>query len=684
MQRHVPTRPNLAVAGGLLLLALWHGGSLWAIDRGIRNVEAHATMTPPTPTAEEPWRAMRFFGDPDAYYWLAYARDLRASGHFRVRRTVADNAPYGREVHWAQLPIWSLAGLSALYERLGGLPAPLALEWAGRTLMPLLGFVFFSAVLWLLKSRLDPPARLLAVLAMACTCHYEFHPLRPDHHGFQIAFATGCLIFLLRGGLGWVRRADGGGATSRLLPPPAAARREFVAAGVCAGLALWLGATVFAFILLAMAAGLALNLLLAGGETPEHARPEPDLFRWWGATGAATALLLYAVEYAPHHFAMRLEVNHPLYALWFLGTAECLRALARWKTNRGAFRFRDGLCAGLGFWAAASLPLLVLFGPAAWYLPRAALLLRLHARVITEFLSPLQPNAIGVYLRDPLLAQGVLALGCALFLLGGRRLPFEYRGFLRVLAVATGGVFLLFCWQGRWVQFLPPFFLLLAAVGLTALRQPNARLAPRARLPLTALLTIMLLLQTAQAARVHVRLASRMLRVEQMDALWNRYMLQRNMLLQLKTVSNGRPLRLVLPVEMAPAAYYFGVGDSIGSLYWENLAGLTAASEFLAAPMPGARAREIARERAITHVVSLRTPEEAAMSCFLLAGRDDPATTAATLGYAMAQGGTGLPDWTAPDYDLLVAASQPYYIYVPGIGRWITEKASGWIYRLQP
>ena len=52
---------------------------------------------------------------------------------------------------------------------------------------------------------------LLAVLAMACTCHYEFHPLRPDHHGFQIAFATGCLIFLLRGGLGWVRRADGGG-----------------------------------------------------------------------------------------------------------------------------------------------------------------------------------------------------------------------------------------------------------------------------------------------------------------------------------------------------------------------------------------------------------------------------------------------------------------------------------------
>ena len=684
MPRSPSSRSFFVAFAGILLLALWHGGAGWATDRGIRNVEAHATLTPPTPAAAEPWRAMRFFGDPDAYYWLSFARDLRASGHFRVRRTLADNAPYGREVHWSQLPIWGLAGLSFLYERGGDLPPPIALEWAGRTLMPLLGFGFFSGILLLLKSRVHPGALLLAVLAMAASCHYEFHPLRPDHHGFQIAFATGSLIFLLRGGLGWIRRTAGAESAGTDLPTLPAARREFIAAGMCAGLALWLGATVFAFVLSAIAAGLAVNLMASCADAPENGALHPDLFRRWGLAGAATALLFYLVEYAPNHFAMRLEVNHPLYALWFLGTAECLRALARWKADRATFRFRDGLAAGLGVLAAAVLPLLVLFGPAAWYLPRAPLMLRLHAHFITEFFSPLDPSVIHVYLRDPLLAVGALALGSALFLLRGKRLPFAYRGPIRVLAVATAAIFLIFCWQGRWVQFLPPFFLLLAAFGLTALRHRKAALSPRSRAVWTTLLTVLLLLQAGQAARVHLRLAIRMLRVEQMDALWNRYMLQRNMLLQMKAANGGAPMRLILPVEMAPAAYYFGVGDAIGSLYWENLAGLTAAAEFLAAPLPGERAREIARERAITHVVSLRTPEEALMSVQLLTGRDDPALVAATLGVALSQGGTGIPAWMEPDYHLLLAACQPCHIYIPGIGRWITEKASGWIYRLRP
>lgn len=628
---------------------------------------------------------MRFFGDPDAYYWLSFARDLRASDHFRVRRTSADNAPYGREVHWSQLPIWGLAGLSFLYERAGGLPPPIALEWAGRTMMPLLGFCFFSGLLLLLGSRVHPGALLLAVLAMAASCHYEFHPLRPDHHGFQIAFATAGLVFLLRGGLGWIRRSAGAESGGSDLPTLPAARREFLAAGICAGLALWLGATVFAFVLLAIAAGLAINLMAScAADAPENAVLHPDLFRWWGLAGAATALLFYLVEYAPNHFAMRLEVNHPLYALWFLGTAECLRALARWKADRAAFRFRDGLAAGLGVLAAAALPLLVLFGPAAWYLPRAPLMLRLHARFITEFFSPLDPSVLHVYLRDPLLAVGALALGSALYLLQGKRLPFAYRGPIRVLAVATAAIFLIFCWQGRWVQFLPPFFLLLAAFALTALRHRKAALSPRPRAVWTTVLAALLLLQVGQAARVHLRLAVRMLRVEQMDALWNRYMLQRNMLLQMKAANGGASMRLVLPVEMAPAAYYFGVGDAIGSLYWENLAGLTAAAEFLAAPLSGERAREIARERAITHVVSLRTPEEALMSVHLLTGQDDPARAAATLGVALAQGGTGIPAWMEPDYHLLLAACQPCHIYIPGIGRWITEKPAFWIYRLHP
>ena len=688
MQRHVPIRPSLAIAGGILLLALWYGGTLWGTDRGIRNIEAQATTTaPPAPHVGEPWRAMRFFGDPDAYYWLSYARDLRTSGHLRVRYTFADNAPYGREVHWAQLPIWSLAILSFVFERAASLPPTIALEMAGRLMMPLLGFVFFSLLLILLARRWGPAIALLTVLPLAPTCHYEFHPLRPDHHGFQIAFAVGCLVFLLRSGLGWVLPSSASIGSSRdPLRPMAEARRNFILSGLFAGMALWLGATVFAFVLGAIAAGVALSLLWSSpSAAPDEATLRPDLFRWWGVAGAASSLLFYLLEYAPNHFSMRLEVNHPLYALWYLGTAECLRALARWKLNRNTFDLRDGLSAAAGFMAAGSLPLIVLAGPPAWYLPRSLLMLRLHARYITEFMSPLNSLAFSVYARDPLLLVGLIALAVALFLLRKNRAPFPFRPALQTLAVATGLMFLLFGWQGRWQQFLPPIIFLLAGYGLAAMRhsRPSGSANSFVR-PLPLLLALTLLIQTGLATRIHLRLIYKALRVEQLDALWNRYMLQRNMLLHLKAEAGGNSLRLIPPVEMAPAVYYFGVGDSIGSLYWENLDGLAAASEFMADPLPGSQAHTIAQKRSITHILSLRIPDEAYMYHYLLTGTDNPAERSSTLGYVLSKGGPGVPAWATPDYPLQLAATKLLHVYVPAAGRWIPLKADGRLYRLQP
>lgn len=118
--KFVPSLRTAACAVVLLLLAAWYAGMAWMTDRGVRRVEAVSTMVPPNPDPAEPWRARRFFIDPDSYAWLSHARDLRASSCFRVRRTMADNAPYGREVHWAQGPIWLLAGLSWVLERAGG------------------------------------------------------------------------------------------------------------------------------------------------------------------------------------------------------------------------------------------------------------------------------------------------------------------------------------------------------------------------------------------------------------------------------------------------------------------------------------------------------------------------------------------------------------------------------------
>jgi hypothetical protein len=525
------------------------------------------------------------------------------------------------------------------------------------------------------------------VLPLAPTCHYEFHPLRPDHHGFQIAFAVACLVFLLRSGLGWVLQPSASAGSPRdPLRPLAEARRNFILSGLFAGMALWVGATVFAFVFGAIVAGVALSLLWSSpSAAPDEAALRPDLFRWWGAAGAASSLLFYILEYAPNHFSMRLEVNHPLYALWFLGTAECLRALARWKLDRNTFGLRDGLSAAAGFMAAGSLPLLVLAGPPAWYLPRSPLMLRLHARYITEFMSPMDSIVSSIYARDPLLLVGLLLLAVALFLLRNNRAPFPFRPALQTLTVATGLMFLLFGWQGRWLQFLPPFCFLLAGCCLAAMhhRRRSGAAVPFGR-PLTLCLFLILGIQTVLAARVHLHLINKALRVEQLDALWNRYMLQRNMLLHLKAEARGHPLRLIPPVEMAPAVYYFGVGDSIGSLYWENLDGLAAASEFMADPLPASRAQAIARERALTHILSLRIPDEAYIYHYLWTGQDDLGGRTATLGHALSTGGPGIPAWAAPDYHLQLAATKPLHVFVPAAGRWIPLKADGRIYRLQP
>lgn len=677
MRRHVPTRQGLAIAGGILLLAMWYGGTLWGTDRGIRNIEAQATTTaPPAPHAREPWRAMRFFGDPDAYHWLSFARDLRASGHLRVRYTFADNTPYGRDVHWAQLPIWSLAGLSFAIERAAGLSPPRALEWAGRLLMPLAGFLFCSALLWMASRWVHPLMGWLLAFPIAFSSLLDFHTLRPDHHGFQIAFACCSLLGLLCSGMGWHRpchpaRAD----DSPLLPPLVPARRRLVASGLFAGMALWMGATVFTFLLAAIAAGTALALIRSStNDVPDDVVLQPNLFRWWGGAGAAASLFFYLIEYAPSHFSMRLEVNHPLYALCFLGTAECLRALARWKQGRSAFGLRDGLFAATGFLAAGILPLLVLFGPVAWYIPRSPLMLRLHKRFIIEFL-PLWQQLSGQLLLDhaTLLLLGGATLGLTGWLVKGRRLPFADRAPLHLLAVVSVWVFALFLWQSRWVQFVAPILVLFAGFCLLAAWRSRPPSQGPLRLPwLPILLGLLLLAQTVHAAHVALRPIRRMLRVESMDPLWFKYLLQRNVMLNLKATALDTPRRLILPAEMAPAAYYFGLGPGVASLYWENLDGLNATAEFLGDPLPGLHANEIARERGLTHVLLTYEPHDAFMFYHLLTGDTNRAAVPDTVGGALSNPQASLlPNWVRLDYRLSLEASRSIAIFIPATAQWV-------------
>jgi hypothetical protein len=677
--KHFLSLRFLALVSVLLLLALWYAGVAWMTDRGVRRVEDATTLSPPSPDPAESWRVRRFFIDPDSYCWLSMARDLRASHHIRVRQTLIDNAPYGREVHWAQLLIWMLAGLSWALERAAGVAPPLALELAGRILMPAVGFLFSAWVFLFLARRRRLFFAFLAAVPMAVCTQNDFHTMRPDHHGFQISFIIAALLYLLDGGMGWQRAGPPEGrACGDDLPSHRAARRHFILAGVFSGLALWLGAMVFAYAMLAMTVGMALALGRASARDGEEAGAVlcPDLFRWWGVSGAATSLGFYLVEYAPFHFSMCLGANHPVYALWFLGTTECLRALARWKQDRASFGWKDGFPAAAGCLAAAVLPALNFFGPEEWILPRSPIMLRLFDRLIVECRPLWETGLWGEhFVNIPLLLAGGVAGVLSAVILRRKRISFSRRAPLLLLGLVTLSLFLLSCWLVRWVQFLHPCLVLLVAFGWAAVcdnRCPST--STRGGRWGCVLAGLLALAPTVHMAAGQLRSIWYLNRVEQMNDMWVKMLLQRNLMLQLKAaVPPDRPLRLMLPVEMAPAAYYFETGSSVGSLYWENVEGMKATAEFFGDPLPGARAYQIAGKRAITHVmVDVEHGEADAFAFYyLLTGKSDYPSVADTVGHALAMEESLESDWLHLDERLSAMASQPYYVFMPKVARWV-------------
>ena len=676
-------RSLLPALGGAILLALWFGGLSWLTDAGIRKFERHTVLDPVRPDAPQAWRSGRFFVEPDSYYWLAYARDLRAAGAWRLRFTHADNAPYGREMHWAHLPIWGLMSIARLLETAGAPPA-LALELAGRALMPLFGWLCFSALFILLGTRLGWRIAALATAPLVATSNWTFQTLRPDHHGFQLAFAVGTWICLAFGGMGWVRK-DAPSARGPFDPPnPEQARRWFIASGILGGCGLWLGATVFLFSLAALAAGAAVAMIFmrppAGAESIEI---RPELWRLWSISSALVSLLFYAVEYAPLHMGMRLEVNHPLYALCWLGTAECLRVLAQWKKTNGKIDSKSRFLAAGGLLSGGLLPCLILFGPAEWYWPRSLIMLRLHTHHINEFWTLF--TVAGAHWPTVFLNAFKLLLLAgfgAIALHYRRRLSFAQQSILLPLGCLSVVFLLLYLWQIRWAPFALAAEFLLAAFVLAALGERLRTPPPDPLLrPLLVLLPLLFVYQFGDAVWDIAGPLRRLFQVEKIETSWLTPLLQRNLMLQLKTQSSGTPLRLMLPAEMAPAAYYFGVGDSIGSLYWENPAGLTATAEFFGDPLPGLRAREIARERGITHVLMNSGAGDAVMFYHLATGECDHPGASRTIGGATAQAGTPVPAWLRSEPEPNATANLTYYTRVPRLGQWIPLNLPLRIYR---
>jgi len=273
------------------------------------------------------YREGALFIEQDSYLWLGYAIDHQAAGTWRMPRwTQRDNPPAGRPVHWASPYLWLLRGAGAGVAAVGDLSPTRALEVGSQGIGPGLHLLVVLVGATLLGRRFGWLAGGGFALAMAFQLQsmWDYHALRPDHQALYLAAAVLSVVLLLAGGLGTCPTTG---------ESPAAMHRRrswFVAAAVVAALGVWVSAI----------ASVTLNLLVIGAVGLITLRPrgpgtaadhDPQVWRWWGWSGALACLAAWLIEYAPALPLQRLEVNHPIYALQWLAGGELLRLWTRWR-----------------------------------------------------------------------------------------------------------------------------------------------------------------------------------------------------------------------------------------------------------------------------------------------------------------------------------------------------------------
>jgi hypothetical protein len=579
---------------GAVLVAI-AGYILW--DAGVRSrhvlaVSASYGVTVDTPAAvpDSPTgyadgrRSLVMpMGAADTAHWIMQTQAMIAAGDWRIRRVGYDNAPDGREVHWAAPFHWWLAGLAWVDHAVSGRPIGQSVERAVVCSGPvMLGLLLIGLGPFLLRRFSAPAAALFALGVVATYPFYlDFVAGYADHHGLVNICGLLTVLFLAAG----ARQET-----------PAGARRWFAASGVAGGIGLWLSAATQAPVL----AGLGLGVLAAGWLARKtSARPvwvvEPGLFRTWSLTGGGVSLAVWLLEYFPGHLGLRLEVNHPLHALAWIGAGEVLRVVVlALRDGVPALTARDRVTGATGALLAALLPAVVALTSAKTFLVSDPFLWRLHAQYIAEFQG-----------LDRILRRGFDWGMAALWLPGlvlvpplwrvlSRATPAGVRTLLALVLVPALLAWLMGWWQVRWLSLAFALSVPVLAAFFATVEPGTAR--PRVS-SLVWLLAGMLLFGPGLVKAVQRTLAGSEFTTEDIRSLAERDVAH---WLRLRG-GNDRMVVAASPSVTNKLIFNGGV-TGVGTLYWENIAGMKHAAELFAAPTPAA-AREIAARLGLTHFV---------------------------------------------------------------------------------
>lgn len=592
--------------------------------------------------------ARPLFEDPDSFYWVGYASEMAKTHRLRLNWTQKDNPPAGRPVHWSNGFLWWLMGLGKVRSVFTGESWTRAIEGAASWTNPItltLAILFWSIAVAL---RFNPLAGGFTGILIAglASVQPDLRFASVDHHAVQDLLAVSQVLALVLGGAGWVRSETPTGEPTglrRRIEPLSfgQARLWFAAGGIFGAGGLWVGASQESMIIAGCGLAGAAGALLFSRADREPIRRAPLLWRYWSWTGAAVALLLYFVQYGSEGSGMRLEVNHPLYALTWLAAGELIFRLDVLHTER---RFPEagerGWILALGL-AGLALPAALWMGPDSWHNMKDPSMARIH-EFIHEF-HGVVGSLLG-NLRSLLASMGLflLTLPMGLACLFTRSL----RSFQRSLVLTAWlpglivGVW--FYFQIRWEGMAASLGVVLAVALLSALGPSGRALGSRRRR--TAPWIAGLVAAAVVGSYLWENFGSDASLAHRFSGIFQSVVI-RDVALNLRR-NNGQDGAVVVGDPTLSAGLpFFGAGKGVGSLYWENLDGLKAAAEILSAPNIQSIIPLI-KQRGVTHLVAQPGNFNLAkMMHYTHYGEDPPFPWEKTLAAYLAGGRAGESDW---------------------------------------
>lgn len=567
--------------------------------------EGIATATP----AVQPTSATGFEGgerslvlpNADTAHWVMQSQLMAANGDWRIRAVDYDNRPEGREVHWAAPLHWWLLSCAWIDRLVSGHPIGLAIERATLT-SGLAMFVLLSPGLaWLLNRKFSPAAAIIATLGLVAVSPFydDFLPGRADHHGLANLCCLGTVLFLAIGSM-----ADASAPPLKKTPSGRGAAENknrlttgkwSVASGVAGGIGLWISAATVVPVLV----GIGLGILGAGwlGRKTAGKIPwlnHPELLRAWAWTGSGVSLLAYLIEYFPSHLGLRLEVNHPLYALAWFGAGELLRAVALALEHERPLSRRDQTTGMIGLVLVLWLPATIAIKGAASFTVADPFVWQLHAVYISEFQGLRRVLAANHSVAGFLeITLPVLLVVPPLWLMLRSSTSQTLRGPLVLTVIPTLLAWIMAWNQVRWVGLAFTLSIAAIAVFFRSL-EPGQVERPRS---LRAWLTIyMILLLPGLISAVRGALAASEFTSDEIHVLAQREVAQ-----WLRNRAGDQPVIVATTPSPTTQLIYFGGLTGLGTLYWENAAGLKKAAALFSAPSPEA-ARALVQRLGITHI----------------------------------------------------------------------------------